>query len=130
MLIEVSNGEIVDKYTILKIKLQNCEIGTEKHFNIHAEYTILHNSVLKLNILQEYIDELYIINKKLWDIEDSIRLLERKKQFDNEFIELARSVYITNDQRFAIKKKINQTSGSELKEEKIHPKYNDNVETL
>lgn len=129
MLIEVSNGEIVDKYTILKIKLQNSHIGTEKYFNIHAEYVLLEDSVSKLNIPEETIDELYLVNKKLWDIEDSIRLLESKKQFDESFIELARSVYITNDKRFGIKKKINQFSNSGIKEEKIHPNYN-NVENL
>lgn len=123
MLIEVSNGEIVDKYTILKIKLQNCGIGTEKYFNIHSEYTLLHDSIIKLNIPEEIISELYQTNKKLWDIEDSIRLLESKKQFDNSFIELARSVYMTNDKRFNIKKKINELSKSGIKEEKIHPEY-------
>lgn len=129
MLIEVSNGEIVDKYTILKIKLQNCAIGTDKHFNIHSEYILLHDSVIKLNIPEEIISELYQTNKKLWDIEDSIRLLESKKQFDNSFIELARSVYMTNDKRFNIKKKINELSKSGIKEEKIHPEYT-NMETL
>lgn len=123
MLIEVSNGEIVDKYTILKIKLQNCEIDTEKYFNINSEYVLLHDSVIELNIPEEIISELYQINKKLWDIEDSIRLLESKQQFDDYFIELARSVYITNDKRFNIKKKINELSKSGIKEEKIHPKY-------
>jgi hypothetical protein len=123
MMIEVSNGEIVDKYTILKIKLKNSEIGTEKHFNIHAEYMLLHASVAQLNIPESLIEELYTVNKKLWDIEDSIRVLESKKQFDKEFIDLARSVYVTNDKRFQIKKQINQISGSELKEEKILPVY-------
>lgn len=123
MKIEVSNGEIADKYTILKIKLQHCEIKTKKHFNIHAEYTILQQSISKLNIPQKLIDELYEINTKLWNIEDSIRLLEGKKQFDSAFIELARSVYITNDMRFNVKNKINELSNSEIKEEKIHPKY-------
>jgi hypothetical protein len=123
MMIEVSNGEIIDKYTILKIKLKNSEIGTERHFNIHAEYMLLYSSVNKLNIPESLIDELYGINKKLWDIEDSIRVLENKKQFDQSFIDLARSVYITNDKRFQIKKQINQISNSDLKEEKIHPTY-------
>jgi hypothetical protein len=122
-MIEVSNGEIIDKYTILKIKLKNSEIGTERHFNIHAEYMLLYSSVNKLNIPESLIDELYGINKKLWDIEDSIRVLENKKQFDQSFIDLARSVYITNDKRFQIKKQINQISNSDLKEEKIHPTY-------
>lgn len=123
MKIEVSNGEIADKYTILKIKLKHCAPMTTQYFNIHEEYTILAEAVEKLKINAVYIEELYEINKKLWDIEDQIRVLENKQNFKQEFIELARSVYITNDKRFTIKKKINIESNSKLQEEKILPKY-------
>lgn len=123
MKIEVSNGEIADKYTILKIKLKHCPGMTEKYFNIHEEYSILADVVKELQINEIFIEELYEINKKLWNIEDQIRILEKKQSFDKEFIELARSVYITNDARFAIKKKINTESNSKLHEEKILPKY-------
>jgi hypothetical protein len=124
MKIEVSNGEIADKYTILKIKLKHSQIGTEKYFNINSEYAALKTSITDLNIPDNYIEELYDVNQKLWNIEDSIRLLESKKQFDESFIELARSVYMTNDKRFLIKKKINELSNSAFKEEKILPNYN------
>lgn len=123
MKIEVSNGEIADKYTILKIKLKHCAPMSAQYFNIHEEYTVLAEAVEELKINAVYIEELYEINKKLWNIEDKIRVLENKQSFDREFIELARSVYITNDQRFAVKKKINMESNSRLHEEKILPKY-------
>ena len=64
------------------------------------------------------------VNKKLWKIEDEIRILERNKQFDEKFIKLARNVYITNDERFLIKNKINNLFGSNIKEEKLYQKYN------
>ena len=123
MKIEVSNGEIVDKYTILKIKLNKAAPMSRQYFNIYEEYTALQSAIKFLNIEENDIESLFKINKKLWDIEDSIRLLENKKQFDNSFIELARSVYMTNDERFNIKKKINELSKSGIKEEKIHPEY-------
>lgn len=123
MKIEVSNGEIADKYTILKIKLKHCAPMTTQYFNIHEEYSILSEAVTELKINTIFIEELYEINKKLWNIEDQIRVLENRQNFGQEFIELARSVYITNDQRFAVKKKINTSSNSQLHEEKILPKY-------
>jgi hypothetical protein len=123
MKIEVSNGEIADKFTILKIKLKNCAEMTTQYFNIYEEYNILAEAVKELQINSIFIEELYEINQKLWNIEDQIRILENKQSFDQEFIELARSVYITNDARFAIKKKINMESNSKLHEEKILPKY-------
>jgi nicotinic acid phosphoribosyltransferase len=123
MKIEVSNGEIVDKFTILKIKLGNCEPNTEKYNNILNEYNALKEAVDIFNIDNCLIEELFEINKALWNIEDEIRILENNKQFDQKFIDLARSVYITNDKRFFIKKKINLSTNSNFKEEKILPKY-------
>ena len=123
MIIEVSNGEIVDKYTILKLKLKNSFPASLKYFNIHEEYTILKQAVGELNVTDNLINDLYEINKTLWDIEDKIRIKEQNKQFDQEFIELARSVYITNDKRFLAKNLINNLTKSNLKEEKILPNY-------
>jgi len=121
MKIEVSNGEIVDKYTIVNIKLKKCSEHTEKYKNLLNEYLILKNAVKFLNIDHKLLDDLQQINEALWEIEDKIRILEEKKQFDKEFVELARSVYITNDKRFLIKKQINLISNSEIREEKILP---------
>jgi hypothetical protein len=121
MKIEVSNGEIVDKYTIVNIKLKKCSTHTEKHTNLLNEYSVLKEAVETLNIDQKLLETLQQINETLWEIEDKIRILEEKKQFDKEFVELARSVYITNDKRFLIKKKINVLSNSQITEEKILP---------
>ncbi len=123
MKIEVSNGEIVDKFTILQIKLINCEPNTEKYNNILNEYNALKEAVDTFNIDNCLIEELFEVNKVLWNIEDEIRILENNKQFDQKFIDLARSVYVTNDKRFFIKKKINLSTNSNFKEEKILPKY-------
>jgi len=123
MKIEVSNGEIADKYTILKIKLNKSAARTQQYFNIYEEYTILDAAIKDLNIDSNHIHELHEINKKLWQIEDDIRQLEKLKHFDESFVKLAREVYITNDKRFEIKKRINETSNSKLKEEKILPNY-------
>ena len=129
MKIEVSNGEIVDKYTILGIKIKHCPQMTEKYCNLLNEYSILKEAVESLKIDKDLIKQLVEVNSILWDIEDKIRIKEQEQKFDEEFIQLARSVYITNDKRFQIKKQINQISNSELKEEKIHPNYK-TVETL
>jgi len=123
MKIEVSNGEIVDKYTIVNIKLKKCNEATEKHKNLLQEYKILKKAVESLSIEQKYIDDLQAINESLWEIEDQIRILEDKKQFDDKFIELARGVYIINYKRFFVKKEINQITNSKITEEKILPEY-------
>ena len=123
MKIEVSNGEIADKYTILKIKLNKSAAMSQQYFNIHEEYTILQAALKDICVNDNDINELYEINKKLWQIEDDIRQLEKLKQFDELFVKLARDVYTTNDKRFKIKKRINELSNSKLKEEKILPNY-------
>lgn len=119
MKVEVSNGELVDKYTILLIKDKKIT-DPEKNKNIKNELTLLMPLVYNLNLDQKLIDELFDINKKLWKIEDDIRAKESKQEFDSEFIELARSVYKTNAVRFKCKQKINETTDSHLKEEKSH----------
>lgn len=122
MKIEVSNGEIVDKYTILEIKKEKCE-DEVKLKNILTELNYLTSIVENLNIPQNLLDNLKEINLKLWEVEDLIRLCESKKTFDDQFIELARLVYITNDKRFQIKNEINKITQSLIVEEKILPKY-------
>jgi hypothetical protein len=124
MRIEVSHGEIVDKLSILNIKKDNI-IDEVKLVNINKEYLYLHEIVfsdLNINHDDDYL-RLLEVNKKLWDIEDKIRDKERNKEFDDEFIELARSVYHTNDIRANIKKEINAKYGSQFVEEKSYNKY-------
>jgi hypothetical protein len=123
MKIEISNGEITDKLSILQIKKDNIN-NENKLKNIIKEFNYLYNIVFNdLNIdLNDY-NNLLIINKKLWDIEDNIRNKERDKEFDSEFIELARLVYITNDERSEVKKLINLKTNSNFVEEKSYERY-------
>ena len=122
MKIEVSNGEIVDKLTILQIKLSKSNVE-EKTKEILKEIDYLEPVVQKLNIPQDIIDDLKSINLKLWEVEDEIRLCEKNQRFDDHFVALARSVYLNNDKRFAFKSMINQYTLSEIKEQKILPEY-------
>ena len=125
MKIEISHGEIVDKLTILQIKKTNI-IDPIKLDNIVKEYDyllyVVENDLGISTESPEYL-ELLSINNELWVIEDNIRDKERDKVFDNEFIELARSVYTTNDKRAEIKKKINLKYGSLFVEEKSYSNY-------
>jgi hypothetical protein len=123
MKIEVAIGEIVDKLSILFIKKLNI-IDNSKLKNINKEYEYLNNIVFnKLNIEQQDFYNLFSINEQLWKIEDDIRLQENNKTFGNEFIELARLVYVTNDKRAELKKYINIKYGSKFIEEKSYEKY-------
>lgn len=120
MKIEVSIAEIVDKLSILEIK-KNKIHDSNKLKNINNEYNYLKDivfDILKIE-MHDYI-ELSEINLKLWNIEDSIRSKENLKEFDSTFIELARSVYISNDFRFHLKSKINQKYHSTFNEEKSY----------
>lgn len=123
MKIEVSNGEIADKLTIIEIKLKHIK-EESKLENLKKEYAVLDEAVSKI-IKKEH--ELYIalldINQKLWNIEDDIRDLERDKDFGEAFVKTARAVYFTNDVRSDIKRKINILTGSNLVEEKSYQKY-------
>jgi hypothetical protein len=125
MKIEVSNGEIVDKLTIIEIKLANIT-NEQKLINLRFEYDILNQAVEKLIDKHHplYI-ELLDINKKLWGIEDRIRELEKNKDFGDEFINVARSVYFTNDIRSEVKRKINELTNSSLIEEKSYEDYSE-----
>ena len=124
--IPISWGELFDKKTILQIKLKNLKTKSALK-NVKIEYTylskIFDESFSKNKNAQKLMSDLKKVNQKLWDIEDLIRDKERKKTFDKDFVELARSVYFTNDDRSYIKRKINDTFGSELIEEKSYAHY-------
>lgn len=125
MKIEVSLGEILDKLSILAIKEERIS-NPSKLENVKLE-----KSVLEKTLADEYagpkMDDLYIelkrVNERLWDIEDDIRKKEKAKEFDDTFIQLARSVYFTNDERSKIKRKINIAIDSDLIEEKDYEEY-------
>lgn len=123
MKIEVSNGEIVDKLTIIEIKIERIK-DPNKLANLSREYNHLNDAVTSIidKKHQLYLD-LYHINTQLWDIEDHIRDLERAKDFGDDFIQTARSVYFINDKRSVLKLQINELTGSNLTEEKSYEKY-------
>lgn len=122
MQIEVSIGEVVDKWTILSIKALNIT-DKDKLANVFKERNYL-NTVINPEILHDPLtDELLRVNKVLWVIEDKIRDLEREQRFNETFIALARDVYRTNDERAHIKKQINIKYGSEFVEEKSYQPY-------
>mgnify|MGYP000754819182 FL=1 len=129
MKIEVSNGEIIDKYTILEIKLSKIS-DTKKLVNIQREYDTLTPDVKNIyadaadeNHLKKLHNDLLEVNKKLWKIEDDIRECERANDFSQTFIDLARAVYYVNDDRSDVKKEINTYTGSDLVEEKSYEDY-------
>ena len=123
---KISYGEFLDKLTILDIKCERIK-DAEKLENVKHERDVLNNiwnadEKSSVDISEEY-DALKKINEKLWEIEDDIRDKERNKEFDQEFIDLARAVYVTNDERARIKKEINVKLGSDLVEEKSYSDY-------
>ena len=121
----VSLGELVDKISILHIKNNNIK-DEEKLKLIREELELLNqtlNKHIKNNDIQNYLDSLIEINSKLWVIEDDIRDCERKKKFDQTFIDLARSVYFTNDKRSEVKLEINKKFGSKIIEVKSYEEY-------
>ena len=121
----VSLGELVDKISILHIKNINIK-DDEKLKLIREELELLNqtlNKHIKNNDIQNYLDSLIEINSKLWVIEDDIRDCERNKKFDQTFIDLARSVYFTNDKRSEIKLEINKKFGSKIIEVKSYEEY-------
>ena len=127
MKVEISNGELLDKISILELKMLKIE-DEEKLVNVYKEFDTLNPLVVELfenhdGQLQNHYLELAKINGELWDIEDWIRDCEREKRFDKEFVELARSVYITNDKRCEVKKLINILTSSGLVEEKSYKEY-------
>ena len=122
--IPVSVGELVDKITILEIKTKNVkETGKSKNIENELSKLNLIYADLRNEKLDSHYEELKTINEKLWNIEDEIRILEKNKNFGTEFIELARSVYITNDKRFDVKSKINSLYDSNIVEETLYAEY-------
>jgi hypothetical protein len=124
--VPVSPGEVIDKITILRIKAARITDAV-KLANVRAELEILERTWRESAYGRHDIraDEvaLQVVNERLWDIEDRIRDKERAKSFDAGFVELARAVYIENDERAAIKKRINTTLGSTIVEEKSYAAY-------
>lgn len=127
MKIEVSNGEILDKITILVIKSKKITDQTKlKNINNELNELVPFLDIVgyKTNVtVYDLVTELETVNEKLWVVEDKLRDKERSKQFDEEFIQLARDVYFTNDERARIKKRLNEVTYSKLVEEKSYQKY-------
>ena len=131
MKIDISIGEAIDRLTILKIKLLRID-NYEKLTNVRKEHLLLEKTInneypdidiFHLRVDHPLFGKLYEVNLQLWDVEDKLRDKEREKNFDTDFIELARSVYYLNDKRAEIKKEINIEYKSELIEEKSYQKY-------
>lgn len=125
--VEISVGELIDKTSILEIKLLKIK-DKVKIKEIEKEYDTLVQICHEIKDADEeyfkiFYEEIKVINLKLWEIEDQIRLKEKNKEFDNTFIDLARNVYKTNDERFILKNKINNHFGSEIKEQKDYQDY-------
>ena len=121
----VSLGELVDKISILHIKNTNIK-DNEKLLLVKEELSLLQqtlNDHVNTDQIKPFLDSLIDINSKLWVIEDDIRDCERDKNFDQKFIDLARSVYFTNDRRSEIKLEINKKFGSKIVEVKSYEKY-------
>ena len=120
MKIEVSIGEIADKYTILKLKLDHIK-DVDKFDNVKKEYEYIKKIIKKLEIEDEkMIIELQAINKNLWEVEDAIRACDYKRDFGENFVNLAKQVYHLNDIRAIIKKQINTKYKSNFVEEKSY----------
>jgi len=127
MKVEVSMGEVFDKLSILSIKMKKIT-DPVKNTNVTKEHDILVAEVdfsLHPKLFNLY-NDLCKINLSLWEIEDSIRMKESRHEFDQDFINLARSVYYSNDKRFAIKSEINKICNSNIVEEKQHVEYQSN----
>ena len=124
ILVPISPGELLDKITILRIKSARME-DAAKLANVRLELSLLEKTWREAVQGDVSADEraLQSVNEQLWDIEDRIRDKEAVQTFDRDFIELARSVYIANDERAAIKKRINQKLGSRIVEEKSYRPY-------
>ena len=127
MKVEVSNGELLDKLTILELKLSNIS-DVQKLTNIQKEHDELNPLAGQLfdsygEELKNLYRQLSEINSELWTIEDDIRECERNKDFGSDFVSLARAVYFTNDKRSEIKKSINLLTGSGFVEEKSYEDY-------
>ena len=126
IMVPVSPGELLDKITILAIKLERIA-DPAKRANVEREYHLLEEvrrrDVADAPGLQVQFEQLRAVNEKLWVVEDDLRDLEAAQRFDGQFIALARSVYVLNDERAAIKKAMNVLLGSAIVEEKSYANY-------
>ena len=126
ILSEISTGELIDKISILEIKLEKIKNKASQD-EINKEYNILkevqNSSIEMTEKLKTLLMEIKEVNLNLWNIEDKLRICEKNKDFGSTFIELARSVYLNNDKRSKIKSKINEVSGSNIKEIKQYVDY-------
>ena len=121
--VPVSLGELIDKITILEIKKKHMKGKQQQNVEKELESLKLVLKSKNLDININLVEKLKTINNNLWEIEDQIRLKESKQEFNQEFIELARSVYKQNDQRSYIKREINKQYNSDLIEEKSYKNY-------
>ena len=129
ILIETSLGELIDKISILEIKIDKIEDNTNKE-EITKEYTSLTNALTKIKLssnertrINDFIIKLKEINIRLWNVENEKRLAEKNKNFDKKFIEHARNVYKLNDERAKVKRQVNESFGSNIKEIKKYTEY-------
>ena len=126
IMVPISPGELLDKITILRIKVARIQ-DAAKLANVKLELDLLEqtwkDSGCATQAVQPDEHALQAVNEQLWDIEDRIRDKEARQTFDRDFIELARAVYVCNDERAAVKKRINQQLGSRLVEEKSYKQY-------
>ena len=126
ILSEISTGELIDKISILEIKLEKIKNKASQD-EINKEYNILkevkNSSIEMTEKLKTLLKEIKEVNLNLWNIEDKLRICEKNKDFGQTFIELARGVYLNNDKRSKIKSKINEVSGSNIKEIKQYVDY-------
>jgi hypothetical protein len=123
--VEVSVGELIDKLSILQVK-KNKITQESKLVEVEKEYNILQskaNYYFQNEEILNMFNKLTTVNEKLWDVEDLLRKHEKNQNFDNEFIELARLVYYTNDERFSIKNEINKMTNSNIREQKSYEEY-------
>lgn len=126
ILVEIAPGELIDKITILEIKTERItDAGKLKNVGVELDVLVAARdaAIAASPELDELTDQLKQVNEALWDIEDGIRDCERGRDFGPQFIELARSVYHSNDRRAALKRQINELLGSKLIEEKSYAAY-------
>ena len=122
ILVPVSLGELYDKISILRIKSERIK-DEEKLKNINNELNELSNIAADHQIDFPLFEKLKKVNESLWGIEDNIRIKEKRKEYDEIFIKLAKAVYVINDERSRIKKEINEKYGSDIVEEKSYESY-------
>lgn len=123
--IPVSVGELIDKLSILKVKKIKIQNPQSLKF-VFEEFDLLNDlsqSFLENETIENLYNQLIEVNSNLWDVEDKLRVYESEKRFDEEFIELSRKVYYTNDERFRLKNEINLITSSQIREVKDYKKY-------